>query len=265
MAAISEIMKSRQDLREFKEQVVNYDELPFCVDRVVADPEDATGGEQVDRARRFLADQYTKNGSIDESMLREPGGPLCDAVDPYWRRATYFVVRSKQDPAYIYATARLISPENGMIDSLQVHLDELPDQWYQYVLSLNSEKVVEIASLVKGQETSTLAVMDMIRHMAHYSQGAGIEHWIWGLQPKLVNKYSSFFGSAITRMGQADGRVHLGKLKPEYVPYLLNVDGALERAASVTVLDRLIGRSAVYDFMTTKPHDNRRIEPETAW
>lgn len=221
-------------------EIRNFRELPY--EAKVLETE-----EEILQARRLLADVYLANGAIDESYLSEQG-TLKDEFDPYYRRATYFGTYDPSKPDELLATARLIHPRaGGGVDTLQLHIDDLEPEWQKELRMQDPRGLAEFASLVKKRETGSMPTLFLIREMFHFSREYDID-WVCGLKPELLAKFVRQFGDALEPMGQ---KVHLGNLKPTYVPLRIDTKKGLENLLNTKGrLIQSIGKRAMSAFMS---------------
>lgn len=203
--------------------------------------------DEVQQARQMLAGLYLRKGAIDESFINEQG-TLKDEFDPYYPRATYFGTFDRDHPGELLATARLIHPDSDEgIDSLQLHIDELEPEWQVYLRDQEDpSRFAEFASLVKQPETGSMPTLFLIREMLHYSQANRI-NWVCGLKPELEKSFKCRFGDALQPMGD---QVHLGDLKPVYLPFSIDTEKGLEQLTNDQRLIRPLGRKAMVAFMS---------------
>ncbi|PLS81608.1 hypothetical protein CYG49_01770 [Candidatus Saccharibacteria bacterium] len=167
---------------------------------------------------------YLKKGIIGPEYLCEDGTIRAEH-DPMRAYSEYFGVYSEKRSDELLISGRLIQiPEGGTIDNLQVRVDQLSQEWQDFLYSIDPETIVEMASLVRRPNAPKLSSFYLIREILNYSVNNDIKYWIFGLHPGLARTYQGRFKGAIKQIGEG---VQIGHLKPLGVPYILDIDRAV--------------------------------------
>ncbi len=234
-----EVLRARKRFGEFGKELHNFDDL--------AHPVKQAHGHEIEEVRRFLATTYHDRHIVSDGMVDPETGTLLPGIEVGLDRSEFFYAPGT-DGRTIDASARLIhaATDDGA-HSFQMHVNELPDRWQQVLSGLPLDKTAEFASLVKAPGVSTTAVMNLVREMLHYSADHGIEYWLWGMEEPIANSYHKLFGDIITRMGPP---VHFGEFHFEHVPQLLNVQYGIERFRHPKLVERFMGKAALFAFMS---------------
>lgn len=223
-------------------------------------------GEDIVKARQMLANVYVYTGTVDRESLTEQG-TLSDEVDPYWRHSTYYGVWDANDPDRLLMAARLIHPDENGVHSLQIHLEDLPEDYCRELLQANPNEIAELAAYVKapnlGPVESRLSTLYLIRELIRDSRAKGVKTWVFGLRPQLKTKYERLFGPGLDRHGDI---VHLGAFKSEFLPYSVDVERSWRRLMDSS--RRRIGSKAIARFVGmsestgwTKPKSKKITAP----
>lgn len=220
MSSFKHLIGEAQLLRDLR----RHEALPYEVSLVPHDDLD-----QVQRVRRFVADQNIRRGNLSPDKVGKDGTVLAEH-DPQRTYTQYFRVEHQakdSDSPAIAAVGGLTKPTLGRgLDSLQLHWDDLPPESVNYVKSIPLNKLAEFRSLVKHPAAPRIVTQYLFRDMLKYSIEEGIDHWLFGLQPKVTPTYKKMFGSCMTQLGE---RVRLGSFTTEYVPFIVNIPELYDR------------------------------------
>lgn len=218
-------------------------ELPYEV--ITYDSE--SDAEATQRARQFYAHVHLNvKGDVDESSIADDGTFKSDL---YYDRSDYKSLVSRERPDDFLATGRAIRVAEGEgVDSLPLHIEELPEDWQKYLRGLDPTKLREISALARKENTGPLPALFVIRGMLRDSAPEGII-WLGGLVPEVYASYKKLFGDALVRMG--DGFVHSGDDSPPLVPFMVDTRVGLEQMAETRVkgVGAKIARRAILAFM----------------
>ncbi len=237
---ISELLVARKKLSQFNKSLAEFDSDLHPVKQA--------HGVEIDEARRFLAATYTRREIADSTMVDEETGLFRSGIEIGLDRSDFFGTESVDGRFSYEVVSRLIhtSPEGG-VDSLQMHIDELPEFWRNFVRQLPQGKTVEAASLAKAPGVGMPTVINQVREMVYFSLGHGVEYWLWGMEEPIAAAYGRVFGDAITPMGPAIG---FGNFNFKHVPQFVDLKQAMERFRNPTLRDRALGRAGLYEFMS---------------
>lgn len=235
---LHEAWRARKKLGEFNKELENFNTTEY--------PVRLAQGDEIDAIRRFLATTYQDRHIVSDDMIDPATEMLREGIEVGLDRSEFFYVPGTEG-RQIDAAARLIhaSPYEGVY-SLQMHVDELPIDSRKMVEALPWDQTVECGSLVKAPGVKTTVVMHLIREMFHYSATHDIKYWVWGMEDPIANSYRRMFGDIITRLGPP---VSFGEFNFQHVPQLLDVQYGVERFSNPKLLERVMGKAALFEFM----------------
>jgi hypothetical protein len=224
------------------QEISRHEELPYEAG--------VLGPEGTLQARRILAQKYVFTGTVDPADLA-PDGTLGPDADPYYYRGqrTYYGVWDRNDPSKILITASLIHPDSRGVSSLQLHLEDIDQEYRAELEKRKPEEIAELTAYVKSSELvdpvqSRLCALYLIREIIKDSRDKGIRTWVFGLRPQLKSKYKRLFGPGLDKRGET---VRLGTFKTPFLPYSVDVERAWRKLMDSSILR--VGSRAMARFV----------------
>jgi hypothetical protein len=163
----------------------------------------------IHEARSLTAREYLRKGFINDDEVG-PDGTISADNDPYMSSSIYYVV-ANEEHEIVATTRKIVFDKEAGETSFPVwaHKDVFDPEIVEEVEAIGLDRCVEISALAKDKQkdADNMATLKLYRSlyqdaiMENSPSGVKEEVFLMALSPQLYEQFSTFFGSALQRMG----------------------------------------------------------------
>lgn len=176
--------------------------------------------------------------------------------DPHQEHAVYFAVKNRHGA--LVATSRQIHVRTDRSHDAFPILSKakIEKRWRDYIMSIDSHKIVEISGLAKFRGESKIVPLFLYRKMWHYSLSEGHTLWLMACDVVLYQRLKLLLGDAIVQIGRQTS-YQGGEVIPALVHPVLALDDLTRSIHTSRFLKRKIRIMTRDFFLYGMPQQDR--------